>query len=446
MTRDPVTATVTDPLRAPALLVSPAGPVHGSVRAPASKSVTNRLLVLAALADGVSTLRGPLDSDDSRAMRDCLTALGARIDDDGTSWHVTGTGGHPTAPAAPVQARLSGTTARFVTAVLPLADGSTELTGRAPLRRRPIAPLVAALRTLGADVAATGDGLPVRAAGGGLDGGAVAVDVRRSSQFASAVLLVAPYARRDVRCTLRGRSAADYIALTVDEMVAWGAYVTAVDAGWHVTAGATYGARDVDVEYDASAAAHLFALAAASGGRVTVANAGGATRQPDAAATAVFAALGCTVDDGGPGVTVTGPDVLRPVDASLGAMPDQVTTFGALAALAPGTSVLRDVGVARTHETDRLAALVDELGRLGVDAEAGADTLTVHGGTARGPARLRTYDDHRLAMAFAALGTRLSDVVIDDPGCVAKTYPGFWDDLRQLGGRWDVAGGSGERT
>jgi 3-phosphoshikimate 1-carboxyvinyltransferase len=222
--------------------------------------------------------------------------------------------------------------------------------------------------------------------------------------------------------------------------------VTAVDAGWHVTAGATYGARDVDVEYDASAAAHLFALAAASGGRVTVANAGGATRQPDAAATAVFAALGCTVDDGGPGVTVTGPDVLRPVDASLGAMPDQVTTFGALAALAPGTSVLRDVGVARTHETDRLAALVGELGRLGIDAEAGADTLTVHGGTARGPARLRTYDDHRLAMAFAALGTRLSDVVIDDPGCVAKTYPGFWDDLRQLGGRWDVAGGSGERT
>lgn len=436
MTPDPAARAA--PLRAPVLVVRPAGPVGGTVHAPASKSVTNRLLVIAALADGVSTLRDPLDSDDSRAMRDCLTALGAGIDVDGPTWRVTGTAGRPAPPTAPLQARLSGTTARFVTAVLPLVAGSAELTGRGPLRRRPIGPLVAALRDLGADVVATDGGLPVRAVGGGIGGGSVAVDVRRSSQFASAVLLVAPHARGDVTCTLRGRSAADYIALTVDEMVAWGAEVTTVADGWRVTAGRGYRARDVDVEYDASAAAHLYALAAASGGRVTVANAGVATRQPDAAATEVFAALGCTVDDGGPGITVTGPPALQPIDVSLGAMPDQVTTFGALAALAPGTSVLRDVGVARTHETDRLAALAVELGRLGVDAEAGADTLTVHGGTARGPARLRTYDDHRLAMAFAALGTRLSDVAIDDPGCVAKTYPAFWNDLRDLGGRWDI--------
>lgn len=443
MTSDPT--TVAEPLGAAAVLLHPSGPVSGTVRAPASKSVTNRLLVIAALAEGVSILRDPLDSDDSRAMRDCLTALGARIDGDGDVWRVTGVGGRPVTPAAPLQARLSGTTARFVTAVLSLAAGPAELTGHAPLRRRPIGPLVAALRTLGADVVATDDGLPVRARGGGLDGGPVTVDVSRSSQFASAVLLVAPYARRDVACTLRGRSAADYIALTVDEMAAWGAEVVSVAQGWRVTAGQAYRARDVDVEYDASAAAHLFALAAASAGRVTVTNAGDATRQPDAGATAVFATLGCAIDDGGPGVAVTGPATLRPVDVSLGAMPDQVTTFGALAALAPGTSVLRDVGVARTHETDRLAALVAELARLGVDARATADTLTVHGGTARGPARLRTYDDHRLAMAFAALGSRLPNVTIDDPGCVAKTYPAFWDDLRDLGGRWEVPRESGER-
>lgn len=434
-----------DPLRAPALRLRPHGPVTGAVRAPASKSVTNRLLVMAALADGVSTLRGPLDSDDSRAMRDCLTALGARIDVVADVWRVTGVDGRPGAPGAPLQARLSGTTARFVAGMLPLAAGPAELTGRAPLRRRPIGPLVDALRTLGADVTATDGGLPVRAGGGGLDGGHVAVDVSRSSQFASAVLLVAPYARRDVACTCRGRSATDYLALTVAGMAAWGARVASVAQGWRVTAGATYHARDVDVEYDASAAAHLFALAAASGGRVTVTNAGGSTHQPDAGATAAFAAFGCAVDDDGSGVTVAGPETLRPVDLSLGAMPDQVTTFGALAALAPGTSVLRDVGVARTHETDRLAALVAELSRLGVDADATADTLRVHGGTARGPARLRTYDDHRLAMAFAALGTRVPDVIIDDPGCVTKTYPTFWDDLRDLGGRWEVPGESGER-
>ena len=412
--------------------VVPAGPVRGTVRAPASKSVTNRALVAAALATGVSTLCDPLDSDDSAAMRDCLGRLGAEIDVTPERWEVVGAGGTPAPPSGPLDARLSGTTARFVTAICALGAHGGEVTGLAPLRRRPIGPLVDALRSLGAKADDTDGGLPVHVAGGGLGGGGVEVSVAGSSQFASALLLVAPYARADVVCRLRGRSAMGYIALTVDLMRAWGAVVDELADGWRVHAGAGYTSRRFDVEYDASAAAHLFALAAASGGRVTVSNAR-PTRQPDAGAVDVLAAFGCEVEHGRDGVTVAATGELRPVDVSLATMPDQVTAFAALAALAPGVSVLRDVGVARLHETDRLQALTDELGGLGVRVEQTPDTLTVHGGTCHGPAVLRTHDDHRLAMAFAAIGTAVAGVRIVDPGCVAKTYPAFWDDARALG-------------
>lgn len=429
---------MTGDLDAPALRLIPDGPVSGAVRAPASKSVTNRALVAAAMASGSSVLHEALDSGDSRAMRGCLTALGARFTVAGARWQVEGCGGRVGSPAEPLDAQLSGTTARFVTAILALSEGGGVVSGAAPLRRRPIGPLVDALRTLGAKAEDTDGGLPVRLGGGGIAGGVVEVDVTGSSQFASAVLLAAPYARTDVTCRWRGTAATDYITLTVDLMRRWGADVRSTPSGWVVRSGAGYRPRVETIEYDASAAAHLYALAAATGGTVAVTNAA-PTRQPDAGAIAVFEALGCAVthDDGA--VTVRAPSRLRPIDVSLADTPDQVTTFAGLAALAPGTSVLRDVGVARLHETDRLSALETELGRLGVRVAAAPDRLTVHGGAARGPAQLRTYDDHRLAMAFAAIGLAIDGVTIRDPGCVAKTYPRFWDDLRALGGRAAVA-------
>lgn len=417
---------------APAVQPVPSGPVSGALHAPSSKSVTNRALVCAALAAGTSVLHAPLDSDDSQAMRGCLTALGADIDVVRDRWTVGGTGGEVRSPATPLQARLSGTTARFVTAILALSDGGGVLTGDAPLRRRPIGPLSAALRSLGATAHDTDGGLPVHLAGGGIAGGEAEIDVSGSSQFASAVLLAAPYAHGDVTCLLRGAAAHEYIALTVALMQRWGAAVDTVPSGWRVRAGVGYQPREETIEYDASAAAHLFAVAAATGGTMTVTNAT-PTGQPDAGAVDVFTALGCDVAVDDATVTVHGPASLRPVDVSLAAMPDQVTTFAVLAALARGRSVLRDVGVARLHETDRLAALATELGRLGVRVDAETDRLTIDGGTAQGPARLRTYDDHRLAMAFAAVGLCIDGVTVADPGCVAKTYPAFWNDLRSLG-------------
>ena len=221
----------------------------------------------------------------------------------------------------------------------------------------------------------------------------------------------------------------------------WGAQVERADeATWRVTAGAHYQPRHDVVEYDASAAAHLYALAVATAGRVTVTNAAPGSGQPDAGLTAVLEAMGAQVRRVGEEVTVVGPDVPAAVDVDLRAMPDMVTTVAALAALAPGISRISGVEVARAHETDRLAALATELGKLGVSVTERPDGLVVQGGGAQGPARLATNDDHRLAMAFAAVAARVPDVTVEEPGCVAKTYPGFWDDLRKVGVTWREVG------
>jgi 3-phosphoshikimate 1-carboxyvinyltransferase len=424
----------------PAFEIAAGPPVRGSVAAPSSKSVTNRVLVLAALAAGTSVIHDPLRSDDAEAMIDAVRAFGAVVTEraDGTL-EVTGTGGRPTAPDHAVDARLSGTTMRFITALAALADGPSVITGAPPLLRRPIGPLLDELLVLGAVHEQREPHPPVHLTGGGLDGGHADFVLESSTQYASAVLIVAPYARRDVTVLANRTSAVGYLDLTVDVMRAWGADVHDVGHGWTVTAGQGYDAREWTVEHDASAAAHLYALAAATGGAVTVTNAA-PTHQPDARITEVLASMGASVAHDDRGVTLLGPDRLRPVDVDLHTMPDQVTTIAALAALADGVSHIRGVGVARGHETDRLAALATELGKLGVKVEEQPTALVVHGGTAAGPASLATYEDHRLAMAFAALAARVGGVRIEEPGCVAKTYPGFWSDAAGLGLGWREVG------
>ena len=420
-------------LAAAAVEIVPGGPVTAALRAPASKSLTNRAVLVAALAQGTSRLIAPLDSDDTRAMCRVMNALGAEVTADGEDLVIRGTGGRPVAPATPVDAGLSGTTMRFATAAAALAAGPVTLTGAPPLLRRPVGPLTQALAALGAQ-AEDHAGLPPVRVSGGLRGGAVSVDVSGSSQYLSAVLLAAPYADHDVVATATGRAADAYIAMTADLMLRWGAEVEQEAAGvWRVRAGRGYAARDEAVEYDASAAGHLYALAGATTGSVTVVNGAPATLQPDARLPEVLAGMGCTVREEEGAVAVAGPDVLHPITVDLSAMPDQVTTVACLAALAPGTSVITGAGVTRGHETDRLAALAQELGKLGVAVAEAPDGLTITGGTARGPARLATHDDHRLAMSFAALGLVVPGVVIEDPGCVAKTYPAFWDDLQRAG-------------
>jgi 3-phosphoshikimate 1-carboxyvinyltransferase len=277
------------------------GPVTVRLEAPASKSVTNRMLVCAALGDGTSRLRRPLESDDSAAMRVALGALGAPVtqvglDAAGPAWLVAGTGGRLASPAAPLDARGSGTTMRFLAALAPLTVAGATVTGRPGLLARPIGALVAALRALGARVDDRDGFPPVSAAGGGLGGGHAAVDASASSQFPSAILLAAPYARGPVTLLARGLGAPAYVELTAQVMRDYGATVERLDrATWRVEAGRRYHARETEVEYDASAAAHLFALAAATGGAVTVSNARLGSLQPDARFPELLAEMGATV-------------------------------------------------------------------------------------------------------------------------------------------------------
>jgi len=415
--------------------VTPApGPLDATVSVPGSKSLTNRALVCAALAGGRSTIDGALMADDTEAMRTALAALGAGIARDPSSGRllVTGTGGRLRPGPLDLDMRLSGTTSRFLLPVVALGEGEYRIDGAPPLRGRPMGPVLEGIRTLGAEVREEGEPgcLPVTVvAPGGLDGGEVAVAGDMSSQFLSGLLLAAPYARGGVRLRLTTKLVSrPYVELTRAVMGTFG-----VDVGpeLNVPAGSYRGAAYV-VEADASTASYFLAAAALVGGRVTVQGLGSGTRQGDARLTELLEAMGATVERTATTTTVTGGGRLRSLGrVDLSDMPDMAQTVAVLAPFADGPTEVTGVGFIRGHETDRIAAVVTELRRLGVEARATDDGFAVQPGDPR-PARIATYDDHRMAMSFALVGLRVPGVEIDDPGCVGKTFPGFWDGLDGL--------------
>lgn len=420
------------------LAIPPRGPLDATVRVPGSKSITNRAAVCAALAAGESALEGALASDDTDAMRVALGALGVPIAVAGDVWRVSGRDGRFAAPAAPLDARASGTTARFLTAAAALADGPVVIDGAPRMRERPIDDLVTTLVALGAGVEILGRGgcPPVRVAGGGLAGGRAAIDARRSSQFVTAVLLAAPYARAAVELVpIDGVVVSrPYVDLTLQVMRAFGA-----EAGWsdggralRVAAGAPYRARRFTVEPDASAAAYPFAAAAIAGGTVRVPGVPADSLQSDFRLLAILERMGCSVERRGDTVAVRGPaGRLRAVDVDMNDLPDAVLALAVVALFAEGTTRIRNVANLRIKETDRLAALETELRKLGARATAGPDWLEIEPGPPRGAA-IDTYEDHRMAMSFALAGLRIPGVVIRDPGCVAKTWPSYFDALARL--------------
>lgn len=423
--------------------IEPRGALDGRPVVPGSKSITNRALLLAALADGESRLRGGLDSDDTVVMRAALAATGIGLDvglDAGAPlWRVTGRGGRFAAPPHPLDCGNSGTTVRFLTAALTLADGPVTVDGNARMRERPIADLVDGLRGLGATLTVEGadDCPPVRVHGGGLPGGAATIDASRSSQYVSAILQVAPYATRDVELAFKDGVVISrpYIDLTLEVMRAFGA-----DAEWtgddrlRVRAGRTYHAQDYTIEPDASSAAYPFAAAAIAGGRVTVDGVRADSQQADFRILELLARMGCHVARAGDAVTVSGPadGRLRALgEVDMNDFPDAVLATAVVCAFADGPTTIRNVASLRIKETDRLHALETELRRLGCGAEAGPDWLAIEPRPLHG-AEIETYDDHRMAMSFALAGLRVPGVVILDPGCVSKTWPGFFDAFAAL--------------
>ncbi len=407
--------------------------VEAVVRPPGSKSFTNRALVVAALASGgASRLEDPLEADDTEAMRDCLRGLGVLIDDSDEPWLVLGTGGQLVGPESPLNARASGTTARFVTAIAPLANGPVTVDGTERMRQRPIGHLTEALRSMGADVESRDGYPPVTIRPSNLVGGEVVVDGTASSQFVSAVLMVAPMVGEEVVVRLAGGDLVSrpYVISTLEVMGAFGAEVE--DRGDHfVVAPTGYRNAHYPIEADASAAAYPLVAAAITGGTVTIEGIPEGSTQADLALLGVLEQMGCLIERRERSITLSGPPALRAIDVDMNAAPDAVLALAVACLFADGTSRIRNVGNLRLKETDRLSALETELRRVGAGAEIVGDDLVVDPGPLHSAA-IETYDDHRMAMSFALVGLRVRGIEIIDPACVAKTWPRFFQMLERL--------------
>ncbi len=414
-------------------------PVRGSIRPPGSKSITNRALVCAALARGTTTLTGALDSQDTRVMVDGLATLGIGVEPDwkGATIVVRGAGGSIPSSQATLDCAASGTTIRFLAAVCSLGDGAYRLDGTPRMRKRPIGDLLEALRALGVEASAESPGgcPPVAIRSGGMPGGATTVRGGTSSQFASALAMVAPCTPLGMAIDFEGRLVSlPYLEMTRRVMADFGAACN-VDgpARWSIPAGHYIG-RDYAIEPDASAASYFLAAAAITGGSVRVDGLSRRSMQGDVDFALALEAMGCGVhwheDPHTPAadsVTVSGR-ASRGIDIDMNAISDTVPTLGVVALFADGPTTIRNVAHIRDKETDRIGDLGRELSRLGARIEERADGLTIHPAPLSAAA-LATYDDHRMAMSLALAGLRVPGVRILDPRCTGKTFPGYWQSL-----------------
>jgi 3-phosphoshikimate 1-carboxyvinyltransferase len=413
------------------------GPVDATFTAPPSKSVTQRALILAALASGPCTLLDPLESDDTQALAKALSDLGFVLVRSPGKWIIHGQGGRIPSLGATVSAGEAGTAARFLTALVCLGRGRFVVDGSPRMRQRPIQPLVDALRQLGVKVKYLQDRgcPPVEILAEGLKGGQVQVRGEQSSQFLSALLLVASKASSNLRLEPDGSLASlPYLKLTAQVMEAFGVgpaelqpFAYAVDAPREVRG------REFQIEGDYSSAGYFFAAAAITAGRVRVENLHERSAQADREILGALEEMGCRVEASGGGWTVTGSE-LRPLRRDLSQMPDAAPTLAVTAMFARGKSVLTGLSTLRLKESDRVSALAKELSRLGAEVVEGSDFLEIAPRPLRG-AMVETYDDHRMAMSLALAGLQIPGVVVRNPQCVAKSFPGFWEEFARLEGQ-----------
>ncbi len=418
-----------------------AAPLDATIRPPGSKSLTNRALICAALAQGTSTLQGALDSEDTRVMIGALRQLGVSIVEsrETQTIHVVGCGGTIPSKQAELYVANSGTTVRFLTALVALGHGTFRLHGTKRMHQRPIGDLLAALAQLGVNAQSeAGTGCPpVVVHADGLQVERVSVRSDTSSQFLSALLMVAPLASavagsRSLQVDMDGELVSKpYVEMTVAVMRAFGAQVKHDARLRHFEIELSgYRAQDYQIEPDASAASYFWAAAAITGGRVRVEGLSRSSLQGDVAFCECLARMGCEVLYDANSITVCGRP-LRGIDVDMNSISDTVQTLGVVALFAEGPTSISGVGHIRHKETDRIAALAAELRKLGATVEERPDGLRIVPGALHG-ARIDTYDDHRMAMSLALAGLKIKGVVINDPGCTAKTYPGFFDDLARL--------------
>ncbi|HEY2521420.1 MAG TPA: 3-phosphoshikimate 1-carboxyvinyltransferase [Streptosporangiaceae bacterium] len=408
------------------------------VRIPGSKSVTNRALFLSACASGLSYLRRPLISDDTEAFADGLTALGYQLQWSGGDVALMGSTTGPPAASAEVYTRDAGTAARFLPALAATGHGTFHFDGSAQLRRRPVGPMVAALRDLGATVTFgdAGGHLPLTVESDGLAGGQVTIDASVSSQFLTALLMAAPLTRGGLAITVTGMVSAPYVDMTVRMMRQFGAKVKRDGDTFTVQPGG-YAARSLTVEPDASAASYFFAAAAITGQTAFVPGLGVDSLQGDVAFARVLKRMGATVEVWPDGLAVTGTGPLRGGEVNMRDISDTMPSLAAIAPFADGPVRIVDVANVRVKESDRLDACAENLRRLGIQVATGPDWIEIWPGDPKG-AEIDCRRDHRIAMSFSVTGLRTPGITLDDPDCVKKTFPDFHAVLAGLRQEWGL--------
>jgi 3-phosphoshikimate 1-carboxyvinyltransferase len=408
-------------------------PARWAVRVPGSKSITNRALLLAGVASGQSVLLDPLIADDTQSMAAALRTLGVEIVeqtdlDRRLRWVVEGIGGAPVGPEE-VYCGMGATVGRFLVPMLAAGRGRFAVDAHAQLRRRPLGPVLAALRAQGAAI--DGDAFPLVIGACGLSGGEVQVDASLSSQFLSGLLMAAPFARADTRLRFDTLVSGPYLDLTVNAMRAFGVEVDVEADAMRVAPGG-YRAARFPVEPDASTASYFLASAALTGTTVRLPGLDRrVTAQGDIELVQLLERMGCTVRDGA-SLELTGPaGRLRGIEADMGNSSDVFMTLACVAVFADGPTTITGIGHTRVKESDRITACAENLRRLGIEVEEGPDHLRVHPGSPQGTC-LPTYEDHRVAMAFSLIGTH-DAVMLEAPGVVSKTCPEFFELWRATG-------------
>lgn len=421
-------------------------PVYVSV--PGSKSITNRALLIAALAGGVSLLRGAMLSGDSRVFIDCLRKLGITVgevptndansqSDDLTgnvNLQITGCGGR-----FPEQADLNvgsaGTAARFLTAALGVSNGTYTLDSSDQMRRRPMAPLLNSLKELGCDIsyADVPEHFPFTLTSSGFGKSKISIDISDSSQFLSALLISSVLADQDVTIDVIGSHGMSYVDMTCAMMSDFGVCVYAPEGSYTIHSGQNYKAMTYDIEPDASAAAYFYALAPILGIRIGVKGLHNCSIQGDMMFVRALCDMGCSGDVSDEGIYLEPPEngVIHGIDIDMSAFSDQAITLACIAVYADSPTTIRGIGHIRKQESDRLKGIAMELGRMGVRTEMTADSITIYPSEPH-PATIQTYNDHRMAMGFTLIGLRSPGIVIDDPGCCAKTFENFYPVLENL--------------
>ncbi|MBI5864419.1 MAG: 3-phosphoshikimate 1-carboxyvinyltransferase [Planctomycetes bacterium] len=420
--------------------IRPAGPIRGRVRLPGSKSLTNRHLMLAALADGASVLRGASLSDDVLAMIGGLRQLGVAIDIGAQEAMLSVRGCHGMLPAdeADIDVRAAGTAMRFLTALCTLGRGKYRIDGSPRMRARPIGELVDALRQLGAGIGyERHEGFPpLTVMARGLSGGTVQFTNPPSSQFLSALLMAAPYAGDDVFIAIEGAlPSRPYLDMTIAAMRARGVEALTLDGSRLIVAAPQrYTPGPATIEPDASAATYFWAAAAITGGSMCVDGLTRASLQGDVRFVDVLVQMGCEVEEAEASLTVHAPrdGRLRGIEVDLNDMPDTVQTLAVTAVFAEGPTRIRNVANLKLKETDRLAAVARELGKLGAEVRLSADGLEIIPPRAALPATIESYEDHRMAMSFALAGLAGAEVTVRNADCVAKSFPGFFEKLASV--------------